>query len=292
MPVATGAGGPTDAPKAAPRTADISGMVLLGLPIAFIALCLVLPLLGLVVFSLTEMGIRGAYQVTTEPAFLRAIARTIVLSAVTTLGVLVAGTAYSVCLLICSRPLRIALSIILFVNFSVSPLVRTYGWVLLFQPRGALDVLGVKLGLIEDSFGLFQSLASMYPAMLHAMLPFMVLPLYAGLRSIDRNQFQAARSLGASSWLTLYAVVLPQIRAGATAGSCLVFILSLGFFITPQLLGGPNDVLIATIIYRTFEALIEPAQAAAMSIFALAVIIVLFAVSDRLFKVTEAWGTR
>lgn len=274
------------------KATDISGMVLLGLPLAFIALCLVLPLFGLVVFALAELGIAGAYQVTTEPAFIRAIARTIVLAGVTTLGVLVAGTAYSVCLLICARPLRIVLSVILFVNFAVSPLVRTYGWVLLFQPRGALDVLGVRLGLIGDSFGLYQSMAAMYPAMLHAMLPFMVLPLYAGLRAIEPNQLQAARSLGASSWMTLHAVVLPQIRAAATAGSCLVFILSLGFFITPQLLGGPNDVLIATIIYRTFEALIEPAQAAAMSIFALAVIIVLFAISDRLFKVTEAWGTR
>lgn len=132
----------------------------------------------------------------------------------------------------------------------------------------------------------------MYPAMVHAMLPYMVLPLYAALRGIPESHFRAAESLGCSTWLALGSVVLPQLRSGAVAGSILVFILSLGFFITPQLLGGPSDLLLATIIYREFDMMLDVGTASAMGMVLLVLVLALFVVADRGLNVTRAWEAR
>lgn len=278
----------------APRKSiDGSGVRwLLGVPFAFLTLCLVMPFVAMLALALTEKGVGGSLAVVANAQFLAALWRTLILATIVTVLCLGAGAVYAVGLALSPRPVRIVLFAVLFVSFSVSVLVRTYGWVLLFQPNGALDGFGRFLGLIHDSFELLQTEAAMYPAMVHAMLPYMVLPLYAALRGIPESHFRAADSLGCSTWLALRSVVLPQLRSGAISGSILVFILSLGFFITPQLLGGPSDLLLATIIYREFDMMLDVGTASAMSIFLLVLVLALFVVADRVLKVTRAWEAR
>ncbi|MGH3450805.1 MAG: ABC transporter permease, partial [Haloechinothrix sp.] len=129
---------------------------------------------------------------------------------------------------------------ILFLTFWISLLVRTYAWVLVLQPNGALDKLAAWFAFAPDGTGLFQTMPGLVPPMVHVMLPYMVLPIYAALRAIDPVQIRAARSLGASEWLILRRVILPSLRSGSWAGVLLVFILSLGFYVTPAFLGGPD----------------------------------------------------
>lgn len=274
------------------RDDALPGRLLLALPLLTMFVAIGLPLAAVIYFSLDQLGIAGSMAAILDPTFISAFLRTLLVAGCVTAGVLVVGTFYALCLELSPRAVRIALFLVLFINFSISPLVRTYGWVLLFQPRGALDAVGQWFGIIEDSFVLSQSLTSMFPAMIHTMLPFGVLPLFASLRAIPVNQFRAARSLGASPLVILTSIVIPQLRGGATAGGLLVFVLSLGFFITPQLLGGPRDVLLATIIFRTFEVLLDPAGAAAMSIFALVLVLALYALGERLFRISSALDLR
>jgi putative spermidine/putrescine transport system permease protein len=122
------------------------------------------------------------------------------------------------------------------------------------------------------------------------MLPYTVLPVYAAMRQIDGQHIRAARTLGAKPLLILRKVILPQLRSGITAGAILVFIMSLGFYVTPQLLGDPRHQMVASLIGTNFSVPGMTNAAAAMSILLLAVVVIVYAAADRVFKVSEQWG--
>lgn len=138
----------------APRkSTDGSGVRwLLGLPFAFLTLCLVMPLLAVLAIAVGEEGVVGSVAVVADARFLAALWRTLLLAAIVTVLCLGAGAVYAVGLALSPKPVRTVLFAVLFVSFSVSVLVRTYGWVLLFQPNGALDGFGRLVGLVDDSF--------------------------------------------------------------------------------------------------------------------------------------------
>ena len=110
--------------------------------------------------------------------------------------------------------------------------------------------------------------------MVHILLPYMVLPIYAAVQSIDPNHLRAARSLGASSTLVLRSVVLPALRSGALAGTVIVFILSLGFYVTPAFLGAPGDRVLAIVIGEVFGRQRDLALASAMGVLMLLAVLV------------------
>jgi putative spermidine/putrescine transport system permease protein len=140
------------------------------------------------------------------------------------------------------------LFILVLLPFWVSLLVRTAAWVVLLQKEGIINGALLSLGLIDQPQQLIFNRIGVYIAMVHILLPFLVLPLYSVMRSIPRNQVRAAASLGAnplSAFLTIY---LPQTIPGLAAGALLVFILAIGFYVTPTLVGGSGDQMISGII--------------------------------------------
>jgi putative spermidine/putrescine transport system permease protein len=179
---------------------------------------------------------------------------------------------------------------ILFLTFWISLLVRTYAWVLVLQPNGALDGLAAWAGIMPDGAGLFQTMPGLIPPMVHVMLPYMVLPIYAAMRSIDPVQIRAARSLGASEPLILWRVVLPSLRSGSWAGILLVFILSLGFYVTPAFLGGPDTQVLAMVIGVQFGRLQNVGLTAATGVLLLLAVLALYLVADRMFGISRQWG--
>jgi ABC-type spermidine/putrescine transport system permease subunit I len=179
---------------------------------------------------------------------------------------------------------------ILFLTFWISLLVRTYAWVLVLQPNGALDGLAAWAGIMPDGAGLFQTMPGLIPPMVHVMLPYMVLPIYAAMRSIDTVQIRAARSLGASEPLILWRVVLPSLRSGSWAGILLVFILSLGFYVTPAFLGGPDTQVLAMVIGVQFGRLQNVGLTAATGVLLLLAVLALYLVADRMFGISRQWG--
>ena len=161
---------------------------------------------------------------------------------------------------------------------------------LLYLPKGPLyDVLST-FGLRDEPVDVFQTSLAPYPAMVHVMLPYAVLPVWAAVRSLDPDHLRAARVLGAGPWMTLFRVVLPQLRSGIAAGGVLVFVLSLGFYVTPTMLGDPSGPMVASIIGRSFSLPDRLASAAAMSLTLLVVVAVVYMVADRIFRVSEQWG--
>lgn len=183
---------------------------------------------------------------------------TLRISLVTTCAALVLG--YPVAYLLARLPPARAnlLLIAVLLPFWTSVLVRTYAWMVLLGRNGVINQLLLALGVIETPLRLLNTTFAVDVAMVHVLLPFMILPLYATLRGIDPALVKAAASLGARPSAAFRQVLLPLSLPGVFAGSLLVFILALGFFITPVLVGGPRDLMIAILIQQQVDLLHWP----------------------------------
>jgi len=256
-------------------------------PAGFLVLLLAVPLGFLLHEALTESGFSTAAS---DAIFRESALRTVIMATVVATFTLVLGTAYALALAVSPRWVAVILLISLFTLFWTSLLVRTYGWMLLVLPQGPIYTVLHALGLRDQPLEIFQTTFAAYPAMVHVMMPYVVLPVYAAIRQLGRSELRAARVLGARPLLTLRKVVLPQLKSGIMAGAILVWILSLGFYVTPELLGSPLEPTVAGMIGATFIAPDQTSQGAAMSLMLLAVVIAVYIVADRAFKVSEQWG--
>jgi mannopine transport system permease protein len=146
-----------------------------------------------------------------------------------------------------------------------SVLVRSYAWTVLFQRNGIINSTLLALGLIDEPLRLLYTETAVLVAMSHVLLPFMVLPLYATLRGIPDDLPRAARSLGAGGSAVFREVVVPLSLPGVAAGALIVFTLALGFYVTPALVGGPQTLLIATLIGQQASQLLNWPFAGALS---------------------------
>lgn len=173
-------------------------------------------------------------------------------------------------------PLALAFGMFaLMLPFWTSVLVRTYAWMILLGRNGVINNLLKQLGLINESLPLMHNMTGVLVGMVHVLLPYMVLPLYAAMLRLDPNLSLAAASLGAPPLQIFWRVVLPQLRAGFSAGISLVFVLALGFFITPALLGGGRIMMISLLIEQQVREFLDWPFAAALSILLLAATLVL-----------------
>jgi putative spermidine/putrescine transport system permease protein len=256
-------------------------------PLIFLGVLILVPVGYLLSDAFHSGGMSDALQ---DSVFRASVVRTVLLAAVVTVLTVIFGTLYAVALAVSPRWLAIVLLIALFTIFWTSLLVRTYGWILIYYPQGALYWVLHGLGLRDKPLDIFQTTLAAYPAMVHVMMPFVVLPVYAALRQVDGQLIRAARTLGAKPPMILRKVILPLLRNGIAAGAILVFIMSLGFYVTPQLLGDPRHQMVASLIGNSFAVPGQGNTAAAMSVLLLAVVVVVYAAADRLFKVSEQWG--
>ena len=156
------------------------------------------------------------------------------------------------------------LLLLVLVPFWTSILVRSYAWMALLERHGIVNNLLIWLGALDRPMKLLNTRLAVCLAMVHVLLPFMVLPVYATLRGLDWRLVQAAESLGSTPWGAVRQVVLPLARPGIAAGVVLVFTLSAGFYITPVLVGAPGDVMAAVLISDQVGQLAWP-EASAMS---------------------------
>jgi putative spermidine/putrescine transport system permease protein len=163
----------------------------------------------------------------------------------------------------------------------MSILVRTYSWMAILGRNGIANSLLEALRLSDGPIQLLYTRFSLYVGTVHIMLPFMILPIFNSIRQTEPRLIPAARSLGASPISAFFLVFFPLSLPGLAAGSSLVFILSLGFFVTPALLGGDRDTTFVMLIERTVNALRDWPQASAMSVVLLALTFVLVALTQR-----------
>jgi putative spermidine/putrescine transport system permease protein len=172
--------------------------------------------------------------------------------------------------------------------FWTSLLVRTAAWVVLLQREGVVNAALLGLGLVEAPLQMIFTRFAVVLAMAHILLPFMILPLYAVMRAIPPGLGRAAASLGAPPWLVFLRVTWPLSLPGVAAGSLMVFIQALGYYITPALLGGASDQMISWFIAFYASRTVNWGMAAALSALLLVATAALYAVYARLAGETQA----
>ena len=217
-----------------------------------------------------------------ESVFRSVLARTLWISAVVTLACLLLG--YPVALFIARQPPQRAgiLLFLVLLPFWTSLLVRTVAWVVLLQREGILNNLLMSLRIVHEPLRMIFNRVAVYVAMVHVLLPFMVLPLFAVMRSISPSYERAAASLGAPPFTAFRRVYLPQTLPGIAAGCLMVFIQALGYYITPALVGGADDQMISYFIAFYASRTVNWGMAAALSIMLLAATLALYAVYNRM----------
>ena len=209
--------------------------------------------------------------------------RTVEISALVTIFCLLLG--YPVAYLLSNLPQRSTnlLLILVLLPFWTSILVRTTAWIAILQGNGVLNDLFVAFGVIGDDsrFSMVYNRTGTLVAMTHILLPFMILPLYAVMRTIPKAYVQAAHSLGANGWVAFWRVYLPQTLPGIGAGVVLVFILATGYYITPALVGGQDGQMISNLIDFHMRRSLNWPLAAAMGFVLLVLVMFLYWLYDR-----------
>ena len=217
-----------------------------------------------------------------EKIFVQVLVRTFGIATAVTILCLALG--YPLAYVLASLPTRTsnALLVLVLLPFWTSLLVRTSAWIVLLQHEGVINEALLQTGLIESALELLYRRSAVYAAMTHVLLPFMVLPLYAGMRSIPPAHVRAALSLGATPLTAFWRVYAPQTLPAVGAGVLMVFIQALGYYITPALVGGPDDQMLSYFIAFYASKTINWGMAAALSVALLAATVALYWVYDRL----------
>ena len=209
--------------------------------------------------------------------------RTLEISLIVTLATLLLG--YPIAYLMASLPLRTSnlLLILVLLPFWTSLLVRTTAWIAMLQGEGVMNDLFVIFGFAEDDerFSLIYNKTGVLIAMTHILLPFMVLPIYSVMKTISPSYVRAAKSLGATNSKAFWRVYMPMTIPGIGAGGLLVFILAIGYYITPALVGGQDGQMISNFIDFHMRKSLNWNLAAAMGLILLMIILFLFWVYDR-----------
>ena len=217
------------------------------------------------------------------PLFLRTFRISLLITALC----LVLG--FPISYLLATLPLRLSnlLMIMVLLPFWTSLLVRTTSWIVILQQQGVLNDLLVWLGIIGDQnrISMIYNQTGTIIAMTHILLPFMVLPLYSVMRTISPSYMRAAQSLGAHPWEAFWRVYAPLTLPGVGAGCLLVFILAIGYYITPALVGGTSGQLISNMIAYHMQKSLNWGLAAALGTLLLAAVLILYWVYNRLVGV-------
>ena len=169
-------------------------------------------------------------------------------------------------------------------------LVRLYAWIVLLQKMGVVNAVLLRLGMVEQPLPLVYNLTGVIVGMVHVLLPFMILPLYSVMKGIDPSLMAAAQNLGGTPAQAFRRVFLPLTYPGIGAGTLIVFMLSIGYFVTPALLGGLKETFIAQLIEQQVNVLIDWNFAAALAVLLLAVTLAIYYLFNRLLGLDRIWG--
>ncbi len=182
--------------------------------------------------------------------------------------------------------------VLVLVPFWTSVLIRTYSWMVLLGYNGVLNNLLIKLGLISSPVPLMYNKIGVTVGMVHILLPFMILSLFSVMKGIDRELLKAAQNLGANYFQTFRRVFFPLSLPGVGAGCLLVFIMGIGFFITPALMGGRKDMMLSMLIDLQVTEFLNWGLGSALALILLSVIVIIFLISSRYLKLSQIWGMR
>lgn len=263
---------------------DLTGFLLLMPSLALLLLLFVFPLVVVLSRSFTDpaLGLHNYVALLRSIAFRNILINTFEIAAWTTIICVAVGYPFAYHLSRLPRRLGQALLGICLIPFFTAILARLYAWTIILGDGGVINTYLLRWGIVEHPIALLFNRIGVIIGMVHVMLPYMIIVLYSAMVGIDRSLLDAASSLGASPFGAFRRVFLPLSLPGTYAGTLLVFIISLGFFVTPAVLGGGRDVTIATFVRQEIGVL-DWGAAMAMSTVLLLVTVALFFLLDRVF---------
>ena len=266
-------------------------LLLAGPLLVYMLVFYALPVLGMLLRSVSDptWSLSNYGALLGDPVFAKTFWITISTSVTVTLGCLVLGYPVALGLVRARRTAPLILAIIL-LPFWTSVLVRSYAWMVLLGRHGLVNDALLALDLVERPVRILNTPLATQIAMIHILLPYMILPIANALRQIDPSLLRAASGLGATPWMTFRQVILPLSMSGVIAGTLLTFVLALGFYITPAMVGGPRDITISMLIAQQVEQL-KWGYAATLSAVLLATALVILAIARRLPGVGNAFRT-
>ena len=267
----------------------------LSLPaIALVVVTMILPIAWLFWLSFLaddgSLSLEHYRRLVEQPSYGRIFRATFEISALTTAICVLLG--YPLAYALSQLPPRAATLCMIGVMmpFWTSLLVRTYAWLVLLQRQGLINGWGIKLGLWDEPLALVHNLSGTLIGMVHIMLPFLILPVYGSMRAIDRDFLRAAANLGASPTRAFWLVFFPLSLPGLLAGALIVFILCLGFYVTPAVLGGGKVTMVANRIANDIEIFFNWGAASALGVVLLVLTMIILYVASRLVRLDRLFG--
>jgi len=250
----------------------------------FLLVLFVWPVLRLMLASV-EGGSFAAYEkALTDGLYVQVLVDTALIAAYVSVICLVLGYPVAHFLSTARAPWPMIGIVFVLLPFWTSILVRTYAWMVLLGRNGIINRLLLEGGIVSSPLPLLNNLTGVLIGMVHVLLPYMIFPLYAVMRRVDPGLLSAAEGLGAPGWQIFRRIYLPLTLPGVLAGVTLTYILSIGFFITPALLGGGKVIMIAVLIESQVRQFLAWDFAAALSVVLLAMTLVVYFGLKRLFR--------
>jgi len=263
-------------------------------PVVFLVLFMVLPLVWMLVVSLRgqeESTLGVFWSLLATPLYRQVWLQTILLSAVVASLTLFLGYPLVIVLVHSNGVIERLILALVLSSMWIGVLVRSYAWIILLQSKGPVSSMLLSTGLIKEPLRLVFTRFAVVMAMTHILLPFMVLILWSSLRRYGSDLQLVASSLGAGRAVYLFRVFLPVSRSAIAAGTLLVFLLSIGFFITPALLGGGrgDTMMIAMLVEEQVNTLGRWRAGSALALLLMASVLVPMWLSWRWRAVREVW---
>ena len=262
-----------------------SGFAWLTPALALLALFFVLPVLSLLLRSVTEptVGLQHYAELVASWTYAKVLYNTLFVAFVVTVVTVVLGFPLAWLMAIVPGRWSRFLMGVLLLSMWTNLLVRTYAWMVLLQRTGFINQTLLKWGLISEPLALVNNLTGVTIGMSYIMLPFLVLPLHATIKSLDPAILRAAATCGASRWQAFWLVLWPLALPGVASGALMVFVMSLGYFVTPALLGGASHMMLAELIAQLVQSLLNWGLAGAASLVLLCITLGLYALQLKLF---------
>ncbi len=261
--------------------------------IALLVVFFLAPLILMSLRSITDPPNAGLSNYQTfflSEADVRVLGNTFYIATISTVVCLVIGYPYAYLMNIASPRMAGVLLIVVLVPFWSSLLVRTFAWEVLLRDTGVINSLLISWGLIAQPLALIRNTLGVILGMSQILLPFMVLPLYAVMRRIDPEYTRAAANLGASPASAFRRVFLPLSLPGVAAGTLLVFVLALGFYITPTILGSPRETMISRFIADQIQQRLDWGLGSAMAVILMVLTFIALFLASRVVRLRDVFG--
>lgn len=253
------------------------------------------PVCMLLVRSVLEPspGLENYAELLQTPSYRRIFFNTFLVSSLATGISLLLGFPIAWLLAILPRFWSMLLFSIVILSMWTNLLARTFAWLVLLQSTGVINRVLIGSGLIDHPLPLVNNLIGVCIGMTYIMLPFIIIPLHATMNALDPVVFRAASICGANQWQVFRRIFLPACMPGVMAGALMVFVMSLGYYITPALLGGSANMMVGELIAQLIQTLLNWGLGSAAAFLLLAVTLVLYAWQLRLFDpLASAEGER